>query len=125
MSATKSSANVFGTFLDNVLSTPSKKSVDWDSVAQQAIEWSTVPNQDQASNRDGAVSVLLRAIDRSGAPQSVAAIVSSTKLSIDAVTSALLSAKSIGLVEEVGTPGNTRFKLTADGKSALDASAPP
>jgi hypothetical protein len=124
MSTAKPSANVFGTFLDNVSSTPSKKSLDWDSVAQQAIEWSTGPTQGQTAHQDGAVSIMLRAIAASGAPQSVAAIVSSTKLSIDAVTSALLSAQTIGLVQQVGSGGDTKFELTAAGRDVLASSEP-
>lgn len=122
MSTAKPSANVFGTFLDNVSSTPSKPSLDWDSVTKQAIQWYT----DQAS-RDGggAVSAVLRAMAEAGSPQSVATIVSSTKLSIDAVTSALSSAQSIGMVQQVVTGGAIKFELTAAGRDALASSAAP
>jgi len=121
MSTVKPSANVFGTFLDNVSSTPSKPSLDWDSVTKQAIQWSS----DQASREgSGAVSAVLAAIAQAGSPQSVATIVSSTKLSIDAVTGALLSAQSTGMVQQVGAGGDTKFELTAAGKDALASSAP-
>lgn len=134
MATAKPSANIFGTFLDNVAPGPSRSSVDFERITKQAIEWSSSQSAPgsgvdatgaplegvRGGSGQGAVSVVLKSIDAAGSPLSVVAIAKRTTLGVDAVTAALRDATFAGLLTKKETPdGGAVFDLTADGRDLI------
>jgi hypothetical protein len=123
MATSKPSANVFGTFLDNVTPGPSKSSVDFERITKQAIEWSTgETSASPAKSREAGpspVGAILRAINDAGTPVSVVAIAKRAELNADLVTAALKDATFAGFITQTTGPSGVLFDLTADGRAML------
>jgi hypothetical protein len=130
MATAKQSANIFGTFLENITPGPSKKPVDFEQITKQAIDWSSsqgprpssteAPAADQGRAGSNDINVVLRSIDAAGSPLSVASIAKSTKLDVDALTTALRDATFAGLLARQDAPGGgVIFALTPDGHDLI------
>lgn len=123
MATSKPSANIFGTFLDNVTPGPSKSSVDFERITKQAIEWSTgeasAPPTKLRETGPSPVSAILKAIDDAGAPLSVVAIAKRAELNADLVTAALKDAMFAGFIAQTTGSSGVAFDLTADGRAML------
>ncbi len=133
MATSKPSANIFGTFLENVSPDPSKSTVDFGQITKQAIDWS---NKHDTFNPAPAPAVgsgssaipvtspipvmeVLKFIDDAGTPQSLASIVKKTALSVDVVTAVLRDASFAGLLVQNTAGENVTFALTSQGRGML------
>ena|ERR1700722_13976093 len=133
MATSKPSANVFGTFLENIAPGPSKSAADFDQITKQAIEWSTSTNSAPVQSEppghsgsfvrnpgSGAISAILKSINGAGMPLSVVLIAKKAGLDVDTVTVALRDAVFAGLIAQVTSPtGGVLFNLTDDGLAML------
>jgi predicted transcriptional regulator len=121
----KQSANVFGTFLDTVSSAPSKSVVDLDAVTSQALGWFSKPQPNGPTPKPegvegGPIVTLLKAIDAAKQPISIAGIVKSSSLNVDAAAVAIRDALATGLIKDSRSEAGVAYEVTAMGRSLIE-----